>query len=716
MVLFTGLLHHLVYFFIFSTSVYQGAMLVTDISRRWVDPVPVDVFTYGLPPANVTSVSMGDTLVQGVVALLEPIVVEAISPVAVLVADVYGVPRHTNDAVAIVASLDRPLAQGILVEPLKPIVVESICPVPIPEPSVTLATVDYPPPNQAFVQSPPIGLPPTVSPVPSNLTVMFVSSAFVVVVAALALVLRRASRTCQGSEVAEDIPLPDQTEQGTVSLWVTSVEPMINSASLPSGDFPYRNIFDLSGVSVRIQHTFEICQAEDTSVPRESFSAQDILSLYVTVPEQSSISQKMVEELDGVYNVSESIASAMHLVISEDDLRTMASTISFPPVNYLAQPTEFQKLCQAVFDELAGETQSMVPSLSLLSAADLGSVPLDLRSGLLESTGGFERWDLNWSTLTREAWVRDFWRRFLSDPDLAKLAYRALLPGDAPKTASTENVAEMSEALILSVPRSSSAQPSNSVLRFSSENPSLGDLEDEQSFESSAIRRNAHSPHLTPMTPSSSFARPSNLVLRCSDPDSSTDNLEVEESFGSSAVTPIRRGMSSPSRIPVACWRGGAFVPLVQVTRSARTSGPSSSRIPIRSGRALRFRMDVPSSISSLKPNRPKRCTPSRFPTVVPAVRRQEESGTPKRPARRCVSFPSISCVFDHPNVILSWLVPNTPLDEATRKKHQPVHGDDEDVNHTPTLPRWDLRDDQRCSGADGLWCMRLVTGGGLVR
>ncbi len=43
----------------------------------------------------------------------------------------------------------------------------------------------------------------------------------------------------------------------------------------------------------------------------------------------------------------------------------------------------------------------MAPSLSLLSAADLGSVPLDLCSGLLESTGGSERCDLNWSTLTR---------------------------------------------------------------------------------------------------------------------------------------------------------------------------------------------------------------------------------------------------------------------------------------------------------------------------
>ncbi|PBK66849.1 hypothetical protein ARMSODRAFT_977389 [Armillaria solidipes] len=561
MLLCMGLLHHLVYFFVFSASVYKAAMLTTDISRRWVDPVLVDVFTYGLPPANATSVSLGDTLVQGVVTLLEPIVVEAISPVAVLDADVYayGVPRHTNDAGATVASLVGPLAQGVLIELLKPIIVESICPVAIPEPSVMLATVDYPPPNQAFVQPPPIGLPPTVSPVFENLTMVFVSSAFVVVVAALALVLRRASRLSQGGGDVEDIPLPDQTEQGTVSLWVLIVEPMINSTSLPSGDFPYSNIFDLSRVSVRVQCTFEICQAEDTSVSRESVSAQDILSLYAADPEQSSISQKMVEELDGAYDVLDSIASAMRSVISEDDLRTMASTISFPPVNDLARPTEFQKLCQAVFDELAGGTQRMAPSLSLLSVTDLGSVPLDLRSGLLESTGGSERCDLNWSTLTREAWVRDFWRRFLSDPDLAKLAYWALLPADAPKTASTENVAEMSEALILSVPRSSSAQPSNSVLRFSSENPSPGDLEDEQSFESSAVSSDEHSPYLTPTTPSSSFARPSNLVLRCSDPDSSTDDLEVEESVGSSAAMPIRRGLPSPSRIPVACWRRRAL-------------------------------------------------------------------------------------------------------------------------------------------------------------
>ncbi|KAK0444701.1 hypothetical protein EV421DRAFT_364947 [Armillaria borealis] len=281
MLLCMGLLHHLVYFFVFSASVYKAAMLTTDISRRWVDPVLVDVFTYGLPPANVTSVTLGDSLVQGVFTLLEPIVVEAISPVPVLDADVYayGVPRHTNDAGPTVASLVGPLAQGVLIELLKPIVVESICPVAIPEPSVTLATVDYPPPNQAFVQPPPIGLPPTVSPVLSNLTMVFVSSAFVVVVAALALVLRRASRLSQGGGDVEDFPLPDQTEQGTVSLWVLIVEvsviyhalvhvshcyfqPMINSASLPSGDFPYSNIFDLSRVSVRVQCTFEICQAE----------------------------------------------------------------------------------------------------------------------------------------------------------------------------------------------------------------------------------------------------------------------------------------------------------------------------------------------------------------------------------------------------------------------------------------------------------------------
>ncbi|KAK0207699.1 hypothetical protein IW262DRAFT_526373 [Armillaria fumosa] len=641
MVFFTGLLHYLVYFSIFSTSVYQATMLATDISWRWVDPVLVEVFTYGLPPAHVTSISPGDSLVQGVVGLLEPIVVETVSPVAVLDVDAYayGVPPHANKADATVALPNGPLAQGVVIEPVKHIVVESIYPVATPQPLVTLATVDYPPPNQAFVQPSPIGLAPTVSPAPSNLTMVFVSSAFVVVVATFVLVLRRVSRSSQGGEVVEDIPLPDwQTEQHTTSLWVLSVEPMINSASLPSGDFPYSDIFHLSRERVRVQCAFEVCQTENTSVPRESVSAQDILSLYVRVPEPSSIPQIMVEELNGIYDVSESIAFTMRSVKSEDDLRAMTSAISFPPVNDLAPPNKYLKSCQAVFNELAGGTQSMAPSLSLLSVTDLGSVPLDLRSAkLFESIGGFERFDLNWSTLAREAWVRDFWRRFLSDPDLVKLACRALLPADTPNIAGTENVAGMSEALTLSVPRFLSAPLSNSVLRFSSQNTALGDLEGEQSFESSTIRRDEHSPHLTPVTPSSSFMRPSNPVLRCSDPDSSIDDMEVEKSFESSA-TPIRRGMSSPSQIPVACWRRRASVPLVQVTRSARTCGPSPSRIPIRSGRVLRFRMDVPSSISSLKPNRPKRCTSSRLPSVVPAVRRLKESGTPTRSSRRCLA------------------------------------------------------------------------------
>ncbi|KAK0488503.1 hypothetical protein IW261DRAFT_353752 [Armillaria novae-zelandiae] len=642
MVFFMGLLHYLVYFSILSASVYQATMLATDISRRWVDPVLVVVFTYGLPPAHVTSISLGDAPVQSAVGFLEPIVVEAVSPVAVLDVDVYayGVPRHADNADATVALLNGPPTQGVLIELLRPIVVESICPVATPQPLMTLATIDDRPPTQAFIPPPPIGLAPTVSPAPSNLTRMFVSLAFVTVVAAFAWVLRRASRSSQGGEVVEDIPLPDwQTEWGTTSLWVLSVEPMINSASLSSGHSPYSDIFHLPRERVCVQCTFEICQAEDTSVPRESVSAQDVLSLYVRVPEPSSIPQIIVEELNGIYDVSENIAFAMRSVMREDDLRTMASTISFPPVNDFAPPTEFLKSCQAVFNELAGGTKSMVPSLSLLSVTDLGSIPFDLRSAKpFESTEGFEGFDFNWSTLTREAWVRDFWCGFLSDPDLVKFVYGALLPADTPKIVSTENVAGMSEAMILSIPRFSSAQPSNSVLRFSSENLSPGDLEGEQSFESSTIPRDEHSPRLNPITPSSLFARPSNPVLRCSDPDSYIDDLEVEKSFGSSAAAPIRRGMSSPSQIPVACWRRRAFVPLIQVTRSVRTCGPSSSRIPIRSGRGLRFRMDVPPSISSLKPNRAKRSTPARFHTVVPVMRRLEESGTPARSSRHCLA------------------------------------------------------------------------------
>lgn len=51
--------------------------------------------------------------------------------------------------------------------------------------------------------------------------------------------------------------------------------------------------------------------------------------------------------------------------------------------------------------------------------------------------------------------------------------------------------------------------------------------------------------------------------------------------------------MPLPSRIPVACWRRRASVSLVQVTGSARTCGPSSSRVSTRSGRVLRPRSPV---------------------------------------------------------------------------------------------------------------------------
>lgn len=124
----------------------------TDISWRWVNPALVDVFTYGLPPTNATSVSLGNTLVQGVITLLEPIVMEATRPIAVLAADVYayGVVRHTNDADAPMTLLDGSFTQGVLIELLEPIIASSIYPLVIPEPS-RVATVDHLP-DQAFVQ------------------------------------------------------------------------------------------------------------------------------------------------------------------------------------------------------------------------------------------------------------------------------------------------------------------------------------------------------------------------------------------------------------------------------------------------------------------------------------------------------------------------------------------------------------------------------------
>ncbi|KAK0203166.1 hypothetical protein DFS33DRAFT_965082 [Desarmillaria ectypa] len=311
----------------------------------------------------------------------------------------------------------------------------------------------------------------------------------------------------------------------------------------------------------------------------------------------------MVEDVAVEYDASDSISFAILSVAGLDDLWATASTMFFSFVDNLArQDTCFERLRQAVFNELAEDTEIMVPSSSLLPVTGLRPVSPESHltsssPGLLESTGdlgdliqGECPYNLARHYHIQQLWARDFWHRFLSNEDLAKRAYRALLPAEIPGVEYKSNV---DRGLEMFMARTSFARPSNSVLWFSSL-------------------------------------------------DSSFYDLEVEDSLGASAAMCIRKGVPSPSRISAGSWRRRTlFVPPVQATGYAHTDRSSPSRIPLWSGRVQRSGNDVSSSVPSLQPNQSKNPRKRRFPVLVPTMHQQEESGSPARRARRCVNLHS---------------------------------------------------------------------------
>ncbi|KAK0203177.1 hypothetical protein DFS33DRAFT_965617 [Desarmillaria ectypa] len=649
------------FFFVFSASMYRASILTTDVSWRWEAP-PV----------------MADILA-------------------------FGVLRRTEELNSTLELLGDTPAQSVVIDVVDQIVVETIAPVTVPELSSTPTSttpIDCPP-NQTSLRLHPTRYTPTVTRALSNLRTLraFILSAFLLVVSAIIVVLKRASKptqhrpvstpvyrplpppvtgssartlfftlvfaitiaiasglfiiqnllsekpsaafdvrpflghlcehfgitafyamvsavldtlergqeiqesgTGQGEVAVEDMPVADQVSINKAGpLPVLNVEALRNTASLPSGNLARSDIIYLSIRSADAEFALDIPQAQDTSVTHESISAQSVLSLYATVPEQNSVSRAIIEDMAveyGVveYDATESIASAIRSVASLDDLRAMTSTMSFPSVDDLAMvDTHFERLRQAVFDEITESTETTVPSSSaLLSVTDLrptDSVWYSVSSwpGDLESTGGFIRYNADWSSNTKELWAIDFLRRFVSDENLMKDAYLALLSAISTETAGVEYLSDVDEGLDMSMVRSSFERPSNPVLRFSSS-------------------------------------------------DSSFDDAEVEDSFERSTAMPIRKGVLSPSRIPVGSWRRRIlFVPLVQTTGLAHTGTPSPSHIPIWSGRVQRPGKDVASSIPSLQPNQ-RNSKHRRSPRVAPTMRQQEESGSPARRARRCLS------------------------------------------------------------------------------
>ncbi|KAK0440914.1 uncharacterized protein EV420DRAFT_1126091 [Desarmillaria tabescens] len=384
----------------------------------------------------------------------------------------------------------------------------------------------------------------------------------------------------RGEVTAVDFLRADHAELDNTSLLVLNLEAINNTASPLSGNLVPS--LDLFGRPAEVDMSFDMPQAQDTSVCRELVSAQSIVSLYAGVSEENSVSIMMIEEMAKVYDVLNSIESAILSVASMDDLQAMESTTPLPSGDDLAHTTDIERLDRSACDELADETSSSetVSSVSSLwSVTDLRSAPPEWHSALsspqvFESTGEFGHFDPSWSSEAKASLFSD-----------ETFAYRGLPPVDYTEISGSGYVSH--EDGVLFMARSSCIRPSNSVLRFSSSR-------------------------------------------------SSFDDLEVEDSFEMSSAIPIHKGVPSPSRIPVPSKRRKTSVDLVQVTRSPRTVRQSPSRIPIRSVRVQRSGVDGVSSIPSMQPIQRKPLGPPRFLAFAPKMCAQEESGSPARRVRRC--------------------------------------------------------------------------------
>ncbi len=190
----------------------------------------------------------------------------------------------------------------------------------------------------------------------------------------------------------------------------------------------------------------------------------------------------------------------------------------------------------------------------------------------------------------------------------------------------------------------------------------------------------------------SPFVRPSNPQSRFLD----------SSGEGSVTAPTVREATPLPSRRRPA---------LAQISNAPRTGRPSPSRTPMKVGRVQGVEPGVPTPPPSLRPKLAKRA--GRYPLTAPTTRLKDESGSPSRPARNCVSLHFADCIF---TILILFSASFLQVPSVERLDRNFSERIEMTRMSSHTLPRWDSRIDQRCIGVDGLWCMRLVTGEGLVR
>ncbi|SJL03279.1 uncharacterized protein ARMOST_06632 [Armillaria ostoyae] len=380
----------------------------TNISWGWLDAVLADV---GLLDPNTTWTELGDTFFQGVVILSEPSVLQSVGLVTVLTTN--SPPNEPED---MDVPVDDTPPQGIIRQllELEVAVVEVTLAATTPvDDAITLVSV-HPQPTQfpasvtrvgsrlwssSFAGSTVIAVlvafsmgffarSVSLSAGWDNLPTLFVevcgpsetvTSSAIDSVVSSTVEAHSGGQIRQGEVVLDDIPVSEQAEHGE-NLVATD-----DTASFPSGNVARIDVVEPLRTSVGIQFTSEVREVKDASVSCEPVSRASVGiqcsmaideqtdkfvpgesrgSLCATAAEGSSPSQ-MMDDPD-VFSVP--------TVSSEFNIYTMAETMSFPSVDDLRKPTEFERLRQDIrgFGYESEADRRMAPSLP---ATELGVSP-----------------------------------------------------------------------------------------------------------------------------------------------------------------------------------------------------------------------------------------------------------------------------------------------------------------------------------------------------
>ncbi|KAK0238436.1 hypothetical protein EDD85DRAFT_826802, partial [Armillaria nabsnona] len=373
----------------------------------------------------------------------------------------------------------------------------------------------------------------------------------------------------------------------------------------------------VSKTSVGVQCALASEELKNVFAPAESRG-----SLYATATEGTSPSQMM----------DDPESFSVPTVSSEFNIYTMAETMSFPTVDDLRKPTDFERLREDVrgFRYESEGDGSMAPPLpatelgvSLSPSTSTRASPRPVRAKPLEYFR--ERWGAD----TKHLWAREFWYRMLRSDELIRVVYDTMFPLDEAATDEDKYEMELGEGLVRISAWRLSEHATNPILRL----PYNAPTEDADHKDSLFMSTEANFTIQTGVSSAASIGiRSPSPFVRPSNPQSRFFESSSEASVAGPA---IQYGIPSPSRTPAVCRRRPALALVTNTPRALQTT--PLSRTPIKVGRVQGILYGVPTPPPSVRPKLAKHG--SRFPLTAPTTRLKDESDSPTRPARLVLSL-----------------------------------------------------------------------------